>query len=68
MFRITSREDHKEGKEELKGEHICSTEIFDNKRVLDNCEKEGKKNGFNFESVVTFPPVQVSIFKESYPL
>lgn len=36
MFRITSREDHKEGKEELKGEHIGSTEISDNKRVLDN--------------------------------
>lgn len=43
MFRMTSPEDHKEGKEELKGEYIGSIEIFDNKRVLDNCEKEGKK-------------------------
>lgn len=43
MFRRTSQEDHKEGKEELQGEHIGSTEIFANKRVLDNCEKEGRK-------------------------
>lgn len=46
MFRMTSPEDHKEGKEELKGEYIGSIEIFDNKRVLDNCEKEGKKMDF----------------------
>lgn len=28
----------------------------------------GKENGFSFKSIVTFPPVQMSIFKENSPL
>lgn len=31
-------------------------------------KNRGKENGFNFKFIVTFPPVQMSIFKENYPL
>lgn len=64
MFMITSREDHKEGKEELKGEHICGTEIFHNKRVWDNCEEEGRKMDLVSNLLQLFPQCKCPSLKK----
>lgn len=62
---ITSQEDQKRS---LKEDRLVLTEIFDNKGPWTIVKNRGKENGFDFKSIVTFPPVQMSVFKENSPL